>query len=179
MRKTSHGFIGYVVMIALFILLAVVISRMNTSFTPDQIEYPELLELIEKKEVVFRRVSDASVKMLRLNNYDRDAVKLTSRQKEVCALLENAGDVSVKEVMYYTGVTRSVIDNLVCKNICECFDQEVLRLPEITYSGSGSEVILTDEQQKAYNDLIDLSAHCSASLFSCIEICGSLHSFLH
>ena len=38
-------------MIALFILLAVVISRMNTSFTPDQIEYPELLELIEKKEV--------------------------------------------------------------------------------------------------------------------------------
>ena len=112
--------------------------------------------VIEKKEVVFRRVSDASVKMLRLNNYDRDAVKLTSRQKEVCALLENAGDVSVKEVMYYTGVTRSVIDNLVCKNICECFDQEVLRLPEITYSGSGSEVILTDEQQKAYNDLIDL-----------------------
>ena len=112
--------------------------------------------VIEKKETVFRRVGDASVRMLRLLPFDEDSVKLTSRQKEVCRLLEHAGDVSVKEAMYYTGVTQSVIDNLIVKKVCECYDREVFRLPEVSYSSDGGDVILTDEQDKAYNELLDL-----------------------
>ncbi len=112
--------------------------------------------VIEKKETVFRRVGDASVRMLRLLPFDEEDTKLTSRQKEVCTLLGSVGDVSVKEIMYYTGVTQSVIDNLISKKVCECYEQEIFRLPEVSYTGGGEDVIPTDEQAKAYNDLLDI-----------------------
>ena len=48
MRKASHGMAGYLVLIAAFIVLAAVLSSMNTSASPDKIEYPRLLELIEE-----------------------------------------------------------------------------------------------------------------------------------
>ena len=42
---------GYLVLIAAFIVLAAVLSSMNTSASPDKIEYPRLLELIEEGKV--------------------------------------------------------------------------------------------------------------------------------
>ena len=69
------------------------------------------------------------MRMLRLLPFDEEDTKLTSRQKEVCTLLGSVGDVSVKEIMYYTGVTQSVIDNLISKKVCECYEQEIFRLP--------------------------------------------------
>ncbi len=118
----------------------------------------ELLDMgvLKKKENAMRRVGDMSVKMLRLRDDFDESIKLTERQKEVCDLLRTAGAVSIKEISYYTGVTQSVTDTLVKKGICECFEQEVFRLPESSYTGSGGEVVLTEEQQNAYDDLLRL-----------------------
>ncbi len=50
MRKVSRGVIGYVIMIAAFIFLIVVLSGgVNTE--DKRIEYPELLRLIEKGDI--------------------------------------------------------------------------------------------------------------------------------
>ena len=50
MRKASRGVMGYLVMIALFIFMVVILSNgLNTNNR--RIEYPKLLELIEKNEV--------------------------------------------------------------------------------------------------------------------------------
>jgi len=112
--------------------------------------------IIKKKETVFQRVGDASVRMLRLNDFDEEHQKLTARQKEVCNLLEQAGDVSVREAVYYTGVSQSVIDNLIKKGVCEYYEQEVLRLPEMSYSQKKEDIKLTAEQEKAYKDLLEI-----------------------
>lgn len=142
----------------------------------------ELIEqgVIKKTESVMRRVGDASVKMLRLCDFDEENVKLTSRQREVCDLLKTVGAVSVKEVCYYTGVSQSVADTLVKKGICECFEQEVFRIPEASYSSDSDDVILTEEQNKAYNKLLSLyeSNEAAVSLLYGVTGAGKTSVFL-
>ena len=50
MRKVSRGLIGYVIMIAAFIFLIVVLSG-GTNTVDKRIEYPDLLQMIEKGEI--------------------------------------------------------------------------------------------------------------------------------
>ena len=50
MRQVSRGLIGYVIMIAAFIFLIVVLSG-GTNTVDKRIEYPELLQMIEKGEI--------------------------------------------------------------------------------------------------------------------------------
>ena len=142
----------------------------------------ELLELgiIKKTENAMRRVGDASVKMLRLHEDFDENIKLTARQKEVCDLLSSIGAVSIKEINYYTGVTQSVTDTLVKKGICECFDCEVFRLPESSYTSDSGDIVLTEEQNKAYNDLLKLckSNKAAVSLLYGVTGAGKTSVFL-
>ncbi len=103
-----------------------------------------------------RKMGDATLKMLRLSisNDDLAVLKLTTKQREVTDYLLENGESSVKEVMYYTGVTVSVI-NTLCKNgVVTLFDKEVFRLfHSFTQPVDRSEIKLTDEQSKVYNQL--------------------------
>ncbi|MBQ5565708.1 MAG: primosomal protein N' [Clostridia bacterium] len=142
----------------------------------------QLLELniLKKTENVMRKVNDSSVKMLRLCDFDTESVKLTERQKEVYGLLTSAGEVSVREVCYYTGVTRSVIETLVKKGICECFEQEQFRIPVSSYASEQQPVILTQEQEQAHNDLLNLykSNKAAVSLLYGVTGAGKTSVFL-
>lgn len=142
----------------------------------------ELLEVgvIKKSENAMRRVGDASVKMLRLREDFDDNIKLTARQKEVCDLLSSVGAVSVKEINYYTGVTQSVTDTLVKKGVCEYFEREVFRLPESSYTSDNRDIVLTEEQNKAYNDLLQLckSDKAAVSLLYGVTGAGKTSVFL-
>ncbi len=51
MRNASRGIAGYLIMIAAFIVLAVVLTNMNSGFKPDKITYPELLDLIKNDKI--------------------------------------------------------------------------------------------------------------------------------
>lgn len=107
-----------------------------------------------KSATAMRRIGDASVRMIRLSNRYSTDIKLSPRQREVFELLQIVGAASVKEVCYYTGVSASVADALVKKTVCEYFDEEVYRIPENSYSAAAEKIILTEEQQKAYNELL-------------------------
>ena len=111
--------------------------------------------MITKREKALRRVRDASETMLRLKG-DAAPEKLTPRQQEVCELLFSVGEASEKELRYFTGVSKSVIDTLVKKGVCETFVREVYRIPEQMTSERSKEIVLTDEQQTAYDKLLDL-----------------------
>ena len=50
MRKVSRGLIGYLIMIAAFIFLIVILSG-GVNTVDKRIEYPELLQMIEKGEI--------------------------------------------------------------------------------------------------------------------------------
>ena len=117
-----------------------------------------LTELVRKKvilrtETVKKMFSDVMVKMIRLCGEIPER-KYTPQQEEVLRVLSDIGEASVKEICYFTGVTSSVTDNLVKKGICEYFEITPPESePVLTEPGDVKEIILTPEQQKAYDDI--------------------------
>lgn len=68
--------------------------------------------------------------MIRLTERAPQGQKLSPKQEEVVSLLQMTDAVSLKEVCYFTGVTRSVCDALVKKGVAQYFNAEVLRMPQ-------------------------------------------------
>ena len=66
------------------------------------------------------------------------------------------GSAAVKEICYFTGVSASVIDNLVKKGLLVYFEKPVYRTVSGSVSdGADREITLTDEQQAAYEGLLN------------------------
>lgn len=107
-----------------------------------------------KSDRAYRRVSDAVAKMVALNaGVDISKIKLTEKQKRVAELIEMSGGVSVKEVLYFTGVSSSVIDSLYKKGVIHLYDEEVFRIEKRFSDVKAPAIILSDEQQKACDSL--------------------------
>lgn len=110
--------------------------------------------IINKTETVKRRISDVTVKMIRLKGEIPER-KYTPSQEEVLKVLTETGEASVKEICYFTGVGVSVTNNLVKKGICEYFDAEPPKIQnEVNTETVKEDIILTSQQQKAYTDLL-------------------------
>ena len=103
-----------------------------------------------------RTVGDASLKMVRLTDLAQDlsGVKLTPKQKQLMAVLNDIGCCSVKELCYFTGLTVAVINGLNKKGLIDIFEQEYYRNP---YSEADFKpeppAVLTLSQQKAFDGL--------------------------
>ena len=110
---------------------------------------------LRKTDEAFRKVGDAVLKMVAVND---DAVlsdvKLSEKQNRVLETLQNVGCASVKEICYFTGVTASVVDNLVKKNLAYYYEDEVFRNDINNSVKENKDVVLTDEQNTAYNNLL-------------------------
>ncbi|MEE0839315.1 MAG: primosomal protein N' [Acutalibacteraceae bacterium] len=103
-----------------------------------------------------RKMGDATMKMVRLavDSEELSAMNLTSKQQGVTDYISAAVECSVKEVMYYTGVTVSVINTLEKNRVIEFFEKEVFRLPHnFSEKAERTEIKLTDEQNKVYEEL--------------------------
>lgn len=124
-----------------------------------------ILENMAKKGLLLcnsdaqRKIGDATLKMARLTDfyfqYADSAGKLTKKQKEVTAFLDNVGTASVKEICYFTGVTAAVISTLVSKGIIEFFENEIFRHPKFEKQSSVKTPIhLTDLQKREFDGLL-------------------------
>ena len=115
--------------------------------------------IIERTESAERRMGDATQKMVRISpDFDGTSIKLTPKQRAVVDLLSEIGACSVKEVLYFTGVTSAVISALAKKGAVEFYEQEVFRAvcPQgINRSTDETQICLTPEQQRAYETLLD------------------------
>lgn len=119
----------------------------------------ELLKQMTEKEALIKnsevkqKVGDATQKWVRLSeNYE--SFKLTVRQKDVVDLLTDIETASVKELRYFTGVSMSVIDNLIEKGVLISFERQIFRSPYKTNKvGIPIPIVLTDEQQTAFYGL--------------------------
>lgn len=130
--------------------------------------------LLVKSEGAFRKTGDASTKMAALNaEAEFSEMKLTAKQKSVIEILQMAGNASVKEICYYTGVTASVIDGLVKKGLVYYYEDEVFRTPGRPAVQSGEELVLTQEQNKAYEELLNRYRTGKASVSLLYGITGS------
>lgn len=130
--------------------------------------------ILSRTQDVKKRLQDITVKMVKLVKDDIVEEKLSPQQREIVNVLHTAGAVSRKEICYFTGVSNSVVDNLVKKGICEYFDEE----PPVTENPSVSvtddkDIALTQQQQKAYDSIIERYESGKASVSLLYGITGS------
>lgn len=105
-----------------------------------------------------RKIGDASLKMVRLTDAaaDLSTVKLTPKQKQILAVLQDLGCCSVKELCYFTGLTPVVVNGLCKKGLAEIFDQEYYRNPyEEAKTVTEKPIVLTEGQQMAFSELLE------------------------
>ncbi len=137
-------------------------------------------ELLFRADGVSRTVGDATVRMVRLtedgeNWQGTGAEKLTDRQKSVLQLLQDVGCASVKEVCYFSSVTKAVTDALVKKGLAFYYDAETLRSPYADTKEMPQVVStpLNAQQQKAFDTLSGLCAKGEAAAALLYGVTGS------
>ena len=120
----------------------------------------ELLEGLVLKEALIKnfdtkqKIGDKQAKWVKLAE-GYEGAKITPRQLEVVSLLAGIGEASVKEICYFTGVTASVIETLIKNGVLISFEKQVFRTPiRMKTVKNSSKIVLTDEQQKAYEGLL-------------------------
>lgn len=121
-----------------------------------------LLSMSERQVLVLsrepkRRINDANEKWVRLAvPFDElESLKLTKRQREIAELVSGTDGISVKEIKYFTGVSQSVIDGLISREVLISFEKRVFRtVGENKGVADSTEIALTDEQQAAFDGLV-------------------------
>lgn len=126
-----------------------VISAFELDQNTDVLNHLCVLGALESSENAVRRVGDLSEKMVELCAEVED-VKLTAKQSEIINLLQIAGEISLKEITYFTGYSKAVVDALVKKGLVRYYDREVIRHSTVEVNDVKKEINLTDEQNKAY-----------------------------
>lgn len=136
---------------------------------------------IKKNTDAVRKMNDLSEKSVRIkSDYSYLAMpELTKRQTEIFDIISKLGEVSVKELQYYTGVSVSVINSLVKKGILEYFNKPVYRVPVYNNTSSHlSELVLTDEQTNAFEKLKKLLFTSKSALLYGVTGSGKTKVFL-
>ena len=115
-------------------------------------------QLMDEKQ----RVQDKTQKFVTLAIMPEEALELADRkqksakkQAEVLTILASAGEVSTKELGYYTGVTAQTLNAMMRGGLIQIESREVLRRPELTQR-TGIAGGLTEEQQRVYEGLFAL-----------------------
>ncbi|MBR3971527.1 MAG: primosomal protein N' [Ruminococcus sp.] len=127
-----------------------------------------------KSDDACRRMGDKSIRMLRLCEQGNEfPVKLTDKQQSVVDILTDTGEASLKEVCYYTGVTQAVVDAVVKKGIAEYFDAEVFRTPETEKALKEDFPVLNEEQQAAFEGLLEKTFDDKGSVSLLYGVTGS------
>lgn len=118
-----------------------------------------LLSLCEKQALIKnsdtkQKMNDATKKWVRLSDDALD-IKLTARQKDVVDVLNDIGTSSVKELRYFTGVSVSVIENLIKKGLLIPFEKQIFRRPyKLKNVNQTEDILLTAEQQTAFEGML-------------------------
>lgn len=119
---------------------------------------PALLDLIEKGIVIrenaaSRNLKDATSRMIcAVPDFSG---KLSPKQQEAYDTLCDVGEVSVKELSYFTGVSTAVIKALSDKGAAEIFEVERFRRPKTQEIRESSlPRVLSPEQEKVANSII-------------------------
>ena len=111
--------------------------------------------ILERTELAQKRLQDKTLRMITLIN-EEGLKKPSPLQKSVIDVLRSVGDVSKKELCYYTGASPAVADNLVKKGICAYYDAEPPQTEQIvSQTVPEEEITLTEEQESVYKGLLE------------------------
>ncbi len=113
-----------------------------------------------------RRKKDDNVSLIRLSDGYEKKADFSAKQREVVELLENCGAAAKEEIYRFCGVTNAVVKKLFEKGVLETYEIEVIRKPNAEVINDPDDIVLTEQQQAAYDgiaELIDDNA-CHAAL---------------
>jgi len=127
-----------------------------------------------------KKTSDKTLKLISLSVPPQEMVSMNGRKlimsparRSVMDILDKIGEASVKEVIYYTGVSPAVINGM-CKNgMLKQREVEVYRGLKLENISEAKPLSLTDEQTEAYNGLSALTESNKASAALLFGITGS------
>lgn len=118
-----------------------------------------------KSEMIYKNtVNDAKKVMVRLASdddlYISSIVRRSKNYKKVISILKDNGDMSKKEIEYYTGVSPQSINSLKKTGIIDFYEVEIYRNP-YEYKTKLMEfkensIELNDLQNKAYEDILSV-----------------------
>ncbi len=129
---------------------------------------------LRKSDEAFRKIGDAVMKMVALSeDADNINVKLSPKQSTVLELLQTVQTASVKELCYYAGVTASVVDALVKKNLAFYYEDEVFRKEKTEYTEINKVVVLSEQQQVAFHNLYEKYKEDKAQVSLLYGVTGS------
>ncbi len=113
--------------------------------------------ILKEEKTLTRRVGDKAARMVRLcPGAEAGAPGCTPKQQEVLRILEEVGAAAEREVAYHAGVTESVVRTLVKKGLCEYFEQQVYRIPQMPDGPPPEQLGLSAKQQEVYEGLSSL-----------------------
>ncbi|MEG1887646.1 MAG: DEAD/DEAH box helicase family protein, partial [Oscillospiraceae bacterium] len=129
----------------------------NLSIEENQLALSKLLRkgILKKRDEAVRKTRNATLKMVRISQ--NEDINFTEKQKKVLNLLKDMKTTSAKELCYFAGVTEAVLSGLEKKGAIEFYAKEYYRRPYNISPVNKTEIILTSEQQNAYNKLLDIS----------------------
>ncbi len=120
-----------------------------------------ILDKLYKKGALIRNVDakrslgDKTRTLYKLSESEAP-VGLTKKQQAVYDFLSDVGASTAKELCYFTGVTDAVIKTLEKKGVVESIEDEIYRSPlQGKTIKAKQEIILNDEQQAAFDSLIN------------------------
>ena len=108
-----------------------------------------------------RRIGDKFHRMVELAVNAEDAFALTEPKRrsaparyEVVNLLSSAGRTPAAEVCYYTGASTRTLKAMEKAGLIAFSEEEELRVPSLEDAEPGPEIILNDEQQAAFEEIL-------------------------
>lgn len=111
--------------------------------------YDCLKQMLPRKYGVLKGKSERMVRLL--VDDERELSQVTKKQKIVCDLLLDIGTAGANEICEFCSVGISVLKNLEKNGIIEFYSKEIYRNPyENKEVLDNSEILLSEEQQKAY-----------------------------
>lgn len=129
--------------------------------TEENLKKLEKLDLIKKVDFISKKTADSKLKKVKLNDKkDVDIEKLTKKQKELVEFLKEKSQTgaTLKEIQYFLGIGKTVVENLIKKGILSFFYDEVYRDPykNVNFTLKIENINLIGEQLDAFSSLYKL-----------------------
>ena len=127
----------------------------------------KLLKAMKKAEILTcetdakRKIADKSHRMVELAVNTEDAYALTEPKRrsaparyEVVNFLATAGRTPAAEVSYYTGASARTLKTMEKAGLIAFSEEEELRVPSLDDVEPGPEIVLNEEQQRAFEEIL-------------------------
>ncbi len=136
--------------------------------------------VLTSETAAHRKLTDKMRRMAELAVSAEEAIALTEPKKrtapmrwEAVQLLAAAGKTSAADLCYFTGASMQTLKGLEKSGILRFTEEEELRIPKAESTEPGAPIVLNEEQQAAYEEILSLTRNDKAEAVLLHGVTGS------